>query len=592
MTAIAPERVSHRAAASAAVQRASRVLLACQHPGGWWPDRAAAGVCVAAETLLVREFLGVGDDGLAAAAAGQIRSSQRADGSWAGAEPGVAADLSASVLAYLALRLAGDPPDAYHLAAAAGWIRDAGGLEAAGVTARAWLAMFGLTAWADVPVPALDALHRPGRRVAGHADSATWSRAVTVSLAIIGAVRPVRALPIQLTELHAVPALVTVSGPRRSAALSPARSVAVRRCGGWLASWQQHAALSDGWRPAWPCSLAALHAAGYPPDHPALAAGLARLASASEQPESVAAGLPPIAQTTLALDALRMAGLGADHPALVTAAGWLARCWIDGRPAALGTGVRAEQAPCGWSFCPDGYPRPADTAVVLLALNGMEGAGVTACSVLAAARWLAGTQDKDGSWGGSAALTGYCVQALATAGGGDPAAAHAMRRGVVWLLRAQLAPGAWPGRHGGSDLLATTIVLPALLAGGVLARKPAVTSGVGWLAGQQNADGGWCLGDVAGLRRTGASDEAGTARALLALLAAGGAAVSDVVAAAAGWLIRTQGPDGSWAEPAGAAGPPAGLRRAASDASTPVAGVLLPLAALGQYVAGAAETGG
>jgi squalene-hopene/tetraprenyl-beta-curcumene cyclase len=586
VTATAHQQVSQRAAAIAAVQRACRVLLAYQHPGGSWPDSATAEVSLVAESLLVREFLRLADDDLTRAAAGQIRSSQRADGSWAGAEPGAAADLSASVLAYLALRLAGDSPDAYHLAAAAGWIRDAGGLETVGMTARTWLAMFGLAAWADVAVPALDVLFRPGRRVVGQADSATWSRVVTVTLAIIGAVRPVHPLSVQLTELQVVPRLAAVAGPPRPAALSAARSVALRRCGGWLASWQQHGALADGWRPVWPCSLAALHVAGYSSDHPALAAGLARLGSGSETPESSPAGLAPIAQTTLAVAALRAAGLRGDDSALAAAASWLARRRVDGPVAGDGPGAGTEPAPCGWSFCPDGFPRPGDTALVLLAVRGIGSAGPGGRSVLRpAARWLAGTQDKDGSWGGSAALTGYSVRALATAGGDDAVAAHAVRRGVVWLLRAQLPLGAWPGRHSGGDLLATTIVLPALLHGGVRAGKPAVTGGVGWLLDQQNADGGWRVGEVAGLRRPGESDETGTAHALMALLAVGGGAVTDAVAAAVEWLIQGQRADGSWPPPPGTGGSLAAPRRPAGDPSTPVASILLPLAALGHYLA-------
>ena len=76
-----------------------------------------------AEALLVREFLGVRTAEATNVAAQQIRSVQQPDGNWIGGpEPGGRGDLSASTLAYLALRLAGDSPDAYHLAVAAGWI--------------------------------------------------------------------------------------------------------------------------------------------------------------------------------------------------------------------------------------------------------------------------------------------------------------------------------------------------------------------------------------------------------------------------------------------------------------------------------------
>jgi squalene-hopene/tetraprenyl-beta-curcumene cyclase len=541
VTATSLRDTDYRAAVIVAVQRASRVLLACQDQAGWWPDSALAGVSLAAEVLLVRWFLRSGDAAGQDAAAELVRSSQRADGSWAGAEPGVTADLSASVLSYLALALAGDSPDTYHMAAAAGWIRDAGGIHAAGATARAWLALFGVTAWADVPVPAPEVVWFPalGRR--------TCSRAVT--LAILGAVRPVRTPGISLAELRPSPGRAAGGdSPRPARALSAARSAArltaLRWCGRWLASWQQHAADPRG-RPVWPLSLVALHVIGCPTGDPA-----------------IAPGLPPVAQTALAIGALRAAALPADHQSIVAAARWLLQRRIES--PAFGAGARGEAAPCGWSFCPDDYPRPADTAVVLSALSGVEIAGSPV--ITAAIRWLAGTQDRDGSWDRSAALTGYCVRALATCGADDPAAALAVRRGVVWLLRAQRPGGAWPGRAGTSDLLATSVVLPALRSAGVRARKPSITGGVGWLLAQQNADGGWHLGGIADPPGGGDSDEAGTSLALTALHAAGADSASAV-----SWLVRAQRPDGSWTGRPGASGPADGL--------------LLPLAALGHYVA-------
>jgi len=550
VTAAAARETGQWSALSVAVQRASRVLLARQDPSGWWPDRATAAVSFTAEGLLAWRFLRAraapGQD----AAAAQIRSAQRADGSWAGAEPGPAADLSASVLSYLALALAGDSPDAYHMAAAAGWIRDAGGIDAISVTARAWLALFGLTAWADVPVPAPEVVWFSAR------DAQTCSRVVAMTLAILGALRPVRAPGLELAELRAAPGRGVSSGdspPRSAGALGAARSAArpaaLRWGGSWLAGWQQDA---DARRPAqaWPLSVVALHVIGCPAREP-----------------SLGSSLPPVAQTALTVDALRAAGLAANHPSIAAAARWLLGCRIEA--PAFGAGARAEVAPSGWSFCPDGYPRPGDTALVLSALSGVASAGSPV--IAAATRWLAATQDRDGGWGGSAAGTGYCVRALATSGADDPAVARAIRRGVVWLLRAQRPAGAWPGRAGASDLLATSVVLPALRTAGVRAGKPCMTGGAGWLLGQQNADGGWHLGGVASAPGTGDSDEAGTSLALTALLAAGGSWPGGGMAAAASWLARAQAADGSWA------GSPDGI--------------VLPLAALGRYVTAGESTG-
>jgi squalene-hopene/tetraprenyl-beta-curcumene cyclase len=553
VTAVSLPETDNHAELSVAVQRAVRVLLACQDQDGWWPDGAVTEASLAAEALLARWFLRAGEAPGQEVAAGLIRSGQRADGSWAGAEPGAAADLSASVLSYLALALTGDSRDAYHMAAAAGWIRDAGGIDAVGVTARAWLALFGVAAWTDVPVPVPEALWLPAR------GAQTGSPVVAVTLAILGAVRPVRAPGIGLTELQASRSHAAADARHRPAvALGAARSIArpaaLRRCGNWLARWQEHGAGPVGLRPAWPLSLVALHAVGWRADDP-----------------PVAPGLPPLAHTVLAVDALRAAGLPADHPAIAAAARWLLQSVIE--VPVLGPGARGDAQACGWSFCPDGYPRPADTAVVLCALSGVEPAGSPV--IAAAIRWLAGTQDRDGGWDRSAALTGYCLRALATCAADDPAADQVIRRGVVWLLRAQQPSGAWLGRAGSSDLLATSVVLPALLSAGVRVGKPCITGGAGWLLAQQNADGGWHLGGITGPPGAADSDVAGTSVVLTALLAAGRGSsrggVAGGAAAAVDWLVRAQRADGRWAALPGGGGPSAGI--------------LLPLAALGEYLA-------
>jgi squalene-hopene/tetraprenyl-beta-curcumene cyclase len=591
VSSTAAQQVGRGSTAKTAVERARRLLLACQNPEGWWPDRAAAEVTVAAEVLLALDVLAIRTAAATTAAAGQIRSWQRADGSWAGGEPGAAADVSASVLAYLALLLAGDSPDAYHMAAAAGWIRDAGGIDAVGVTAKVWLAMFGVTGWASVPVPSPEACHLSARATP---EAGTVSPVTAVTLAVLGALRPARPFPAGLTELRAVgpepgqaaqplPAVETEPGRARAAA----RQGALRRCGRWLADWQLQTSPDDQRRPVWPLSLVALHALGYPRSHPAQAAGLARLDEADGPPEGCEFFLPPIAHTALAIEALRAAGVPADHTGLLAAGQWLVRQQV----ATAATGPRSRGGPrqSGWSFCPDGCPRPADTACVVIALGGVDLPTATGRQAADAARWLAATQSRDGSWASSAAMTGYCVRALASQHVRSAPVARAIRRGVVWLLQAQLPLGAWPGSRGDADLLATAVALTALRAAGVLPGKPSMTGAAGWLLAQQNPDGGWHLGDVDGPERPGGSDPAGTAHALAALLAVGGDSAAGVDAAA-GWLVRAQLSDGSWGAPESAAGRARQCRQA--SLGPPVAGVLLPLSALGRYAAAAAHSHG
>ena len=118
-----------------------------------------------AEDLLLREFLGIRTQEVTRRAADWIRSQQRADGTWATFYAGPP-DLSTTIEAYVALRLAGDPADAAHMQQAAAFVRDAGGIERARVFTRIWLALFGEWAWDALPAlpPEIDASSRRGAR--------------------------------------------------------------------------------------------------------------------------------------------------------------------------------------------------------------------------------------------------------------------------------------------------------------------------------------------------------------------------------------------------------------------------------------------
>lgn len=126
-------------------------LLGLQSPEGWWKGELQTNVTMDAEDLLLREFLGIRTEQDTAAAARWIRSEQRDDGTWANFHGGPG-DLSTTIEAYAALRLAGDRTDAPHLRAAARFVRESGGIEAGRVFTRIWLALFGQWRWEDLPV--------------------------------------------------------------------------------------------------------------------------------------------------------------------------------------------------------------------------------------------------------------------------------------------------------------------------------------------------------------------------------------------------------------------------------------------------------
>ena len=580
-------------------------MLGLQHADGWWQGELETNVTMDAEDLLLREFLGLHDDALIAAAGRWIRSQQRDDGTWANFYDGPG-DLSTTVEAYVALRLAGDDLDALHMKRARGWILDQGGLEATRVFTRIWLALSGQWSWDELPVIPPELIYLPSWFPLNIYDWGCWARQTIVALAVVQSFRPSRPLPFTIDELRTgLPPRQPASDPwarvfngldkalhrfdagGRGRLRRSVRRAAVRRCADWIIARQERDGCWGGIQPPWVYSLMALNLLGYSLEHPVMARGLAGLdrftitGDSAEGPvRRLEACQSPVWDTVLTMIALADAGLPPDHPALVNSARWVLGEEIRG-PGDWQV-RRPDLAPGGWSFEFDNdvYPDTDDTGEVVLALRRVHpvpGQGVPGRSQAAIDRglsWLAGMQCQDGGWGAfdadntrklvnklpfcdfgavidppSADVTAHIVEAFAAEGQADTPAA---RRGVVWLLRAQESDGSWFGRWGANYIYGTGAAVPALIAAGVQPSKPAIRRAVAWLEAHQNPDGGWGEDlrsyDDPALAGCGTSTASQTAWALLALLAAGehdGAAVERGVR----WLATTQRADGSWDEP-------------------------------------------
>jgi squalene-hopene/tetraprenyl-beta-curcumene cyclase len=591
-------------AATHALERARDHLLDLQHEQGWWQGELETNVTMDAEDLLMRHFLGVSDAAHTAAEARWIRSQQRADGTWA-AFYGGPGDLSTTIEAYVALRLAGDEPDAPHMRKAVDFVQAEGGLEASRVFTRIWMAMFGEWSWDDLPVIMPEIIYLPSWVPLNIYDWGCWARQTIVALAIVSSLRPSRPLPFSIDELRTgvVPEQPahdpwSVLFDRLDQALHayerhgltgrlgrPGRAVrraALRRCADWIIARQEADGCWGGIQPPWVYSLLGLHLLGYRLDHPIIARGLAgldRFTVKEETPDGLVHRLEacqsPVWDTVLVMVGLADAGLAADHPAMVKAARWVLNEEVPG-PGDWQV-RRPDLAPGGWSFEFDNdyYPDTDDTAEVILALRkvALPAPESARPAIDRGVRWLIGMQSKNGAWGAfdadntrelvnklpfcdfgavidppSADVTAHIVEALAAEG---LAGSKAARRGVVWLLRNQEPDGSWFGRWGANYIYGTGAAVPALIAAGVLPSKPAIRRAVAWLEAHQNPDGGWgedlrSYVDPSQAGR-GTSTASQTAWALLALLAAGGA--PEAVDRGAAWLAATQRDDGSWVEP-------------------------------------------
>jgi squalene-hopene/tetraprenyl-beta-curcumene cyclase len=583
-----------------ALGRAVRHLTGLQDPAGWWQGELETNVTMDAEDLLLREFLGIRTTEETEAAARWIRSQQRADGTWANFHGGDA-DLSTTVEAYVALRLAGDPVEADHMARAAAWIAGSGGIAATRVFTRIWLALFGEWPWDRLPVIPPELIYLPRWVPLNVYDWACWARQTIVPLTVVCTIQPVRPLAFSLDELTAESA----AGPAgRGKAVGPGalledpwsavfrsldhglrvlerrlgrvraktalRTAAYRRCADWIIARQERDGCWGGIQPPWVYSLLAVHLLGYELDHPVIVRGLEGLRrftiiedGADGKVRRLEACQSPVWDTVLAMVALSDAGLPADHPALRSAARWVLAEEIRG-PGDWQV-QRPGLAPSGWAFefDNDGYPDVDDTAEVVLALGRVEQpddatAAEAGAAVGRALTWLTGMQSRDGGWGAfDADNTSTLVTKLPFCDFGaviDPPSA---------------------------DVTAHTV--EALAAAGLGASR-AARRGVAWLLRNQEPDGSW-------FGRWGANFVYGTGAVVPALIAAGVLPGKPCIRRAVSWLIAHQNPDGGWGEDLRSYTDPDWAGRGTSTASQTAWALLALLAAGGEDAMASATRG-
>jgi squalene-hopene/tetraprenyl-beta-curcumene cyclase len=590
--------------AQVALERARERLLSLQDGAGWWRGELQTNVTMDAEDMLLREFLGIRRADETERSAAWIRSQQRADGTWANFHGGPG-ELSTTIEAYWALRLAGDEPEEEHMRAAAAFVRERGGIERARVFTHVWLALFGLWSWEQVPALPPEIVLLPSWVALNIYDFACWARQTIVALSIVMAHSPRRELPFALEELRGdqpwqptPPAsargrwLVRLDRVLRAYERRPVgllRRLALGRAERWIVRRQEADGSWGGIQPPWVYSLMALRLSGYTLEHPVMRRGIEGLDGfmVEDRDDSLGVGAPagasrrleacqsPVWDTALTMVALSDAGLPGDHPALVRAAEWLLGEEVD-VPGDWRV-ARPRLSPGGWAFefANDNYPDVDDTAEVVLALRRvrLERSARAQRAIERAVAWTKGMQSSDGGWGAfdvdntrslvrelpfldfgevidepSADVTAHAVEMLAALGRArDPETVAAVR----WLVERQEPGGSWFGRWGVNHVYGTGAVLPALIAAGVAPSEPCVRRAVSWLDEHQNDDGGWgedprSYDHVEWVGR-GASTASQTAWALLALHAAGER--SAATARGVQWLVDTQREDGSWDEP-------------------------------------------
>jgi squalene-hopene/tetraprenyl-beta-curcumene cyclase len=586
-----------------AITEAQRWLLEQQHRDGYWWGELESNVSITAEYLLLTHHLGVGDAEQWAGISAYIRRHQAPDGSWPQYHDGLG-NLSTSIEAYFALKLAGEDPNAPHMARARAWILEHGGIAKARVFTKLWLALFDQYDWEQLPAMPAWVNLLPSWFPVNLYEFASWARATIVGITVIFTLRPVATLPAGagVQDLWRDPAersQFAVERPRRLASWSglfygldkllrlldrnhvrPFQRRALATAERWLLERQEADGAWAGIQPPWVYAILALRALGYPLDHPVLRKALAGFERFTWREDGMVwteSCQSPVWDTGLAAIALLDSELPADHPALLRAGEWMLQeqvfaggDWQVKNP---------DTPPGGWAFEFDNdvYPDIDDTAVVMIALDGLQLPDEAAKrrAIEAGSRWMLSMQSKNGGWGAfdvdntksfltaipfadfgelldrpTADVTAHALEFLGRMGyrGEYPPAARALQ----FLYDLQEPDGPWWGRWGVNYIYGLGAVLPALAELGEPMNQPAVRKAVAWLREHQRPDGGWgesadSYADPA-LRGAGPSTPSQTAWALLALLAAGEAASAEA-ARGVRYLVERQRPDGTWDEP-------------------------------------------
>ena len=585
----------------AAITRAVASLLALQHEDGHWVFELEADATIPAEYVLLQHYLGRIEPELQAKIAQFIRARQGEHGGWPLFHGG-ALDLSCSVKAYFALKAAGDPIDAPHMARARAAILAQGGARRCNVFARIMLALFGEVPWRAVPVMPVEIMLLPGWSPFHIAKVSYWSRTVLVPLLVLMALRPRARNPrgITIRELFVEPPKSVrnwIAGPTASP-LATAFGLldrVLRAASPWFPSGPRRRAIDKavafvterlngedglgGIYPAMANSLMMFDCLGYPRNHPdwlTAASAIDKLIVHDGERCYCQPCLSPVWDTALACHALMEADDRRLDPAIGRALDWLAEKqvlevvgdWAMTRPRVQ---------PGGWAFQHENpyYPDVDDTAAVALALDRFDPARYRP-AIERAAEWIVGMQSCNGGWGSfdadnthyylnhipfadhgalldppTADVSARCLGFLAQLGYGtdNPTVAGA----IAFLRREQEGDGSWFGRWGTNYIYGTWSVLVALNAAGIDPGGPEIRRAVDWLLTRQHSDGGWGEAEKSywpGMPHGEApySTPSQTAWALLALMAAG-EVLNPAVANGVAYLTATQNPNGTWNEP-------------------------------------------
>ncbi|MCE5242205.1 MAG: squalene--hopene cyclase [Syntrophobacteraceae bacterium] len=580
-----------------AIRNTTRHYFRTQYPEGYWWSELQSNVTITAEYIMLQRLLERSDPEREKSMVKYFLNQQAANGSWE-LYYGDGGELSTTIEAYFAMKLAGEDTASEPMRKARKYILDRGGIEASRVFTKIWLALFSQYDWDKVPSMPVELVLLPSDLYFNIYEFSSWARGTAVPLSIVLSIRPKYPLPAELS----IPELYLKGDAAARTRRFPSythrlfylfdriakafernpipslRNKAVHAAETWILEHQETSGDWGGIQPPMAYSLLALYYLGYEPDHPAMVKGLQAVEDFCLEDEGgvrMQSCVSPVWDTALTLLALVESGASPSHGAIEKAGEWLIR-------NQLLTGgdwqVKASCPPGGWAFeffntC---YPDVDDSAVVLNALRRLDPERFPGlnCVIARGMEWCLGMQSSDGGWAAfdkdnmmtilnripfadteamvdppTADITGRMLEIMGYLGyeRSNPIAQRALR----FIHENQEPDGSWWGRWGVNYIYGTWSVLRGLVSIGEDPKASYIQAAARWLKDHQNPDGGW--GETCEsykrpeLRGQGPSTPSQTAWALMGLLACG-EEHSREVCAGVQYLLRTQKSDGTWEE--------------------------------------------
>src|SRR6201996_7308659 len=588
------------------ISSASGALRKLQQGDGHWVFELEADDTIPSEYVLLRHHLGEPvDAALEAKIANYIRRRQGTHGGWALVQDGDF-EMSASVKAYFALKMIGDPTDAPHMVRAREAILSRGGAINCNVFTRFTLAMYGVMTWRAVPVLPIEIMLLPMWSPFHLNKISYWARTTLVPLMVLAALKPrsrnAKGVGIDELFLQAPRSIgMTAKAPHQSLgwfvlfrsldvilrAIEPyfPKSLRQRAIDAALAFTEERLNGEDGMGAIYPpmANIVMMYdALGKDESFPSRAItrrGIDKLLVINEHEAYCQPCVSPVWDTTLTAHAMLEAGDEASMASAKKGLDWLVPKQVLDLKGGWAV-KRPDTRPGGWAFQYNNahYPDLDDTAVVVMSmdrLQRMKGGHEYDNAIARGREWIEGMQSDDGGWAAfdvnnfeyylnnipfsdhgalldppTEDVTARCLSMLAQLG--ETRANPTVAAGIEYLRRTQHAEGSWYGRWGMNFIYGTWSVLCALNVAGVSHDDPMIRKAVAWLASVQNQGGGWgedavsYRHDYKGLERA-PSTASQTAWALLGLMAVG-EVENPVVVRGVEYLIATQAEKGLWDE--------------------------------------------